>query len=133
MNKLTLHHICIQTNCYNESLDFYCNILNMKIINETKDFHGRDYNTWLKAENFMVELQTGKSILKSIDKEHTGVSHICFYVEDIEAIYKEFLQKGVKTFIKHSDKVIYEVNNGKLLKMKAPEGTIIEFRNKLDC
>ncbi len=28
---------------------------------------------------------------------------------------------------------IYEVNGGKLFKMKAPEGTIIEFRNKMGC
>jgi glyoxylase I family protein len=42
---MKIHHICIQTNCYQESKMFYTDILGFKLIQETKDFHGREYNT----------------------------------------------------------------------------------------
>ena len=38
-----LHHVCIQTDKYKESLDFYTNVLGFKVIRESKDFHTRDY------------------------------------------------------------------------------------------
>ena len=56
-----LHHVCIQTDKYKESLDFYTNVLGFKVIRESKDFHTRDYNTWIKFGEFMIELQTAKS------------------------------------------------------------------------
>lgn len=33
-----LHHVCIQTDKYKESLDFYTNVLGFKVIRESKDF-----------------------------------------------------------------------------------------------
>ena len=56
-----LHHVCIQTDKYKESLDFYTNILGFKVVQESKNFHTRDYNTWIKSGEFMIELQTAKS------------------------------------------------------------------------
>ena len=56
-----IHHICIQTENYKESLDFYTRILGFEIVKESKNFHNREYNTWLKLENFMIELQTPKN------------------------------------------------------------------------
>ena len=46
-----IHHICIQTENYKESLDFYTRILGFEIVKESKNFHNREYNTWLKLEN----------------------------------------------------------------------------------
>lgn len=60
MKIKNLHHICIQTEKYYESLDFYTKILGFEIIKETKNFHSRDFNTWLKFGSFMIELQTSK-------------------------------------------------------------------------
>ena len=135
MNKRFLHHICIQTNQYKQSLKFYCTMLNMEIIKETPDFHGRDYNTWIKNDGLCIELQTPKKEQQfdKIDDKHTGVSHICLWVEDINELYYELMQKGTQSFLKHDGKDIYEVNGGKLFKLKAPEGTVIEFRDKIDC
>ena len=48
MGIKAMHHVCIQTNSYKESLEFYKNILGFEIVEETKNFHTRDYNTWLK-------------------------------------------------------------------------------------
>ena len=35
-----IHHVCIQTNSYEDSLRFYLDILEFQIIKETPDFHG---------------------------------------------------------------------------------------------
>ncbi|MDZ5038577.1 VOC family protein, partial [Clostridium perfringens] len=44
MSIKMIHHICIQTEKYEESLDFYTRILGFEMINETPNFHGRDFN-----------------------------------------------------------------------------------------
>ena len=61
MSIKMIHHVCIQTENYTESLNFYKNILGFETIKETKNFHGREFNTWLKLGNFMIELQTPKN------------------------------------------------------------------------
>lgn len=59
---MLIHHICIQTNSYDLSKDFYRNILGFQLISETANFHGRGYNSWLReAGGFMIELQTAKA------------------------------------------------------------------------
>ena len=60
MPEVIFHHVCIQTNTYEESLRFYCDLLDMKIVKETAGFHGRAYNTWLQKDRFAIELQTPK-------------------------------------------------------------------------
>jgi len=48
MSIKSLHHVCIQTEDYQESLKFYTDVLGFELVSETANFHGRDYNTWLK-------------------------------------------------------------------------------------
>lgn len=76
----SIHHICIQTDDYNQSLDFYTKILRYEIVKETKDFHTRDYNTWLESDGFMIELQTNKAgeNLAEYNKSSKGIVHF-FY------------------------------------------------------
>ena len=60
MSIKMMHHVCIQTEKYEESLEFYMRILGFEIVQETPNFHNRAFNTWLKLGNFMIELQTAK-------------------------------------------------------------------------
>lgn len=130
-----LHHICIQTDKYQESLKFYMDLLDMKIIDETKNFHGRDYNTWLQKDDFMIEMQTAKqgTSFHEIDADHAGIAHVCFWVDNIWDTYNNICKKGIDSFIKHNNEDVFQVNGGNLFKIIAPEGTIIEFRDKIDC
>ena len=86
---MRIHHICIQTNCYQESKMFYTNVLGFKQIQETKGFHGREYNTWLELNGFMIELQTGKDTLEKYNKEAEGIAHFALYENNLE----EFVSK----------------------------------------
>ncbi|MEG0135796.1 MAG: VOC family protein [Cetobacterium sp.] len=126
---MRVHHICIQTSKYNESMDFYMNTLGFNLVKETKGFHGREYNTWLELNNFYIELQTPKTDEKTDYKEKDGIVHVCFYVDNIDEKLEEIL-KTYKNFKLKNGKVIYEVEGGKLFKVIAPEGTIIEVRDR---
>jgi len=126
----SIHHICIETDRYNESLDFYCSLLGFSIIEETKNFHGREFNTWIKKESIIIELQTPKTgeAVGSSQLKQTGIVHVCFIVDNLAAAVDMLLNKGFTSFRKKDDKVMYKVKDGYLSKITAPEGTVIELR-----
>lgn len=126
-----VHHVCIQTEKYIESIDFYTKILGFEIVKETQNFHSRAFNTWLKLGSFMIELQTPKKgdILNNWSNKNEGIVHLCFLVDNVQEEYSRIASLGYNNFKLKNNKVIYEVEDGKLLKIKAPEGTEIEMRD----
>lgn len=131
MSIKTLHHVCIQTEKYKESLDFYTRILGFEVVNETPDFHGRDFNTWLRLGTFMIELQTPKkeSKFNAYSSLSEGIVHLCFFVENIHEELNRIKNLGYKDFKIKNGEEIYKVEKGYLFKIKAPEGTEIEMRD----
>lgn len=127
-----MHHVCIQTNKYRESLEFYTKILGFEIIQETKDFHNRDYNTWLKLGTFFIELQTGKkeNDLNNWSESNQGIVHMCFLVDNVKEEFNRIRELGYNKFKMKNGEPIYKVENGYLFKIKAPEGTEIEMRDE---
>lgn len=126
-----IHHVCIQSNCYEASLKFYCDILGFKVVKETPHFHGRYFNTWLESEGFMIELQTPKvgEDFSPYNKNANGIVHMCFKVQDLSGALNEILEKGHQDFKLKNNEILYSVEAGSLFKVIAPEGTEIEFRN----
>ncbi|WP_419726613.1 VOC family protein [Terrisporobacter petrolearius] len=131
MSIKMIHHVCIQTENYKESLNFYKNILGFEVINETKNFHGRDYNTWLKSQNFMIELQTPKSndSFNKWSNLNAGPVHMGFIVENVEEEYNRIKNLGYTDFKVKNGEIVYKVKGESLFKIKAPEGTEIEIRD----
>lgn len=127
-----MHHVCIQTSNYQESLKFYTEILGFEIVKETKNFHDRDYNTWLRLGTFMIELQTSKKGDNFIEwnKLNEGIVHMCFLVDDVKEEFDRIKNLGYNNFKIKNGKAIYEVEGNYLLKIKAPEGTEIEMREE---
>ena len=126
------HHICIQTNDYQASKAFYTEVLGFELEKESPNFHGRDYNTWLKLGAFRIELQTpkAKGHFAPYDGEASGIVHFCFLVPSVEGVYLDLVHKNFTDFKLKDGKPLYEVEGSLLLKVKAPEGTIIEFREQ---
>lgn len=129
----TLHHICIQTNHYELSMNFYTKILGFEIVKETSNFHGRRYNTWLKLDSFLIEMQTPKrgvcARFNEFNGNAEGITHFCLYLKDIQSEYQRMKQLGCTSFLSKNGEDIYEVEGGRLFKIAAPEGTIIEIRD----
>ncbi|MEG1409091.1 MAG: VOC family protein [Terrisporobacter sp.] len=131
MSIKMIHHICIQTEKYEESLDFYNRIMGFKVVNESKNFHKRDYNTWLKLGNFMIELQTPKmgDKFNKWSCLNSGPVHMGFMVDDVEKEYERIKKLGYDNFKIKKGEIIYKVEGENLFKIKAPEGTEIEIRD----
>lgn len=128
---MVFHHFCILTDNYNKSVDFYTKVFEGVVIKENKDFHGRDYNSWLSVGNVKLELQTPKrgEELAEDSKDFKGIVHIAFMSDDVEKEYKRLRELGINSFISKNGQDIYTVKGEKLFKLTAPEGTIIEIRD----
>lgn len=126
-----IHHICIQTNKYNQSLGFYKEILGFEIVQETKGFNNREYNTWLNLNGFMIELQTGKNSenLENNNFNSEGIVHFCLYTDNFNLIFNKINRLNKSLFKTKNGNKIYNVGDNRLFKLKAPEGTIIEIRD----
>lgn len=131
MSVKYVHHVCIQTENYEASLDFYTRILGFEVVSETTNFHGREYNTWLKLGNFMIELQTPKEgdNFNKWSSLNSGPVHIAFMVDNVEQEYEKIKSLGYNDFKLKDGKVVYKVLGESLFKIKAPEGTEIEMRD----
>jgi len=129
-----IHHICIQTEDYSASKVFYVDILGFDIIQENRGFHSREYNTWLKAGDIMIELQTPKSEtqFRSWSKLNSGPVHLAFVVKDVTAAYKEVKNAGWSDFKVKDGNELYPVKGNYIFKVRAPEGTEIEIRDVAD-
>ena len=123
------HHVCIQTNTYDDSMTFY-KTLGFTVLHETPGFHTRGYNTWLMIDGFHIELQTPKEgeTLANTNINQLGLAHFCLWVEQLAPLVELLQQQGYRFKEKHGG-AIYEVEGGKLAKVYAPEGTLIELRD----
>lgn len=127
---MKIHHICIQTSDYQASLAFYTKALGFSIIQESKNFHGRAYNTWLDLEGFMIELQTAKigQSFVTYNKNSRGIPHFSLFSEEFEHDYRRIKKSKLARFRQKNQQDIYVVEKGRLFKIEGPEGTIIEIR-----
>lgn len=130
MKIINCHHVCIQTENYKESINFYKNILGFEVVHVNKGFHTREYNTWLIGGGILIELQTpkkGTSFLKWSNL-NCGPVHLAFVVEDVKIAYKELKNIGYSNFKIKNGNELYKVKDTFIFKVIAPEGTEIEIR-----
>jgi len=126
--RMSFHHVCIETNTYTESICFYQKLFAFDIIEESKGFHGREYNTWLKNGDIIIELQTPKADHSKINYQlgTIGIMHICFVVNNLDEEIKRIKELGFNIFKDGKEK--YEICGKYITKIVAPEGTVIELR-----
>ncbi len=80
----------------------------------------------------MIELQTGKEHLEQYNKEAEGIVHFALYEKNLEEFVDRIKDIDSIQFKKKEGNIIYNVENSKLVKIMAPEGTIVEIRNNED-
>lgn len=132
-----LHHVCIESGRYSDSLRFYRDVLGFSVVKETRDFRGRAFNTWLRNVDILIELQTPKGRIRWIPAfrglRRGGIDHICFLVDDIEREVERISSTGHTSFKRKDGSCIYTVGGVSLCKIVAPEGTVIELREQDIC
>lgn len=128
---LSMHHVCIQTEDYAASLNFYTRLLGFEIVKETGGFHGRAWNAWLRQGDMMIELQTPKlgEQLEPWSARGSGPVHLGFMVQDVQQTYRFFKAQGHAAFKCKNGQELYTVEGEYLFKAIAPEGTEIEIRD----
>ena len=77
----------------------------------------------------MIELQTGKDTLEKYNKEAEGIVHFALYKNNLEEFVSKIKDLDIVRFKKKEGDIIYNVENSKLVKLVAPEGTIVEIRD----
>ena len=132
-----IHHICIDTDCYKESIDFYVAVMGFTVVHEDMDQGQRTYNSWLKKNDILIEVQTPKHSEKVMPVKNgsilAGINHVCFLVDNIDLEVQLLKQRGWKNFNTKEDEIIYLVDGAKVCKVLAPEGTVIELREQNIC
>lgn len=130
MNIIKLHHICIQTACYDDSLKFYRDLLGFEVVRDDLYAPKRLHRTWLTRGPITIELLSEKCNKPYGDYSNAlqGMPHMSFLVADIHAAYEEAVRFGANIKTRHK-KAIYGIKGGKQFKLIAPEGTEIEIRD----
>ena len=80
----------------------------------------------------MIELQTGKEQLVKYNKDAEGIVHFALYEENIEKFLSNIKDIDNIEFKRKNGNIIYQVENSKLVKLIAPEGTIVEIRDSIN-
>ena len=70
-------------------------------------------------------------LFKEYNRDAEGIVHFCICLDDIQSEYRRIKQLGWTSFMNKSGEDIYEVEGGRLFKITAPEGTIIEIRENM--
>ena len=89
----SVHHIAIIGTEYIKTKEFYVDKLGFEITSEHNRPEKNDIIINVKQENLVLEIfikEDAPSRPKIPNPEHTGLRHLAFKVEDVEAVLKKF-------------------------------------------
>ncbi len=92
---MKFYHLGIKAKDVNQSLQFYCDILGLKIIETVVIMEKKFY--FVGNESFQIEIEGGnQGDTQANAGTMTGLNHIGLVVEDIQSLAKRFKENGVK-------------------------------------
>lgn len=96
LNKI--HHIAIIGSDYQKSKHFYVDLLGFKVIRENYREDRDDYKIDLQCGDLEIELFIIKDAPKRLSyPEASGLRHLAFAVNDVEATVNELKAKGIES------------------------------------
>ncbi|MCG7408284.1 VOC family protein [Paenibacillus sp. ACRRX] len=139
MSVKGLAHVAIQAKNYQETIDFYTQVLGFKIghhwslplfhIKEASMLVSPDQRTCIEIfdQEAVIPAQ-GKKAAADEEITHGAILHFAFYVEHVTQIYEKALAYGAKAYIEPSKLALGEppllVHNAVI---HSPNGEIIEL------
>lgn len=99
MKLKKVHHVAIIASDYEKSKKFYTEILGLRPLNETYRKDRKSYMLDLALnDDYIIELFSFPDPPKRPTyPEATGLRHLAFAVDDVEAALQELKEKGIKT------------------------------------
>lgn len=126
LNKV--HHIAIICSDYKKSLDFYKNVLGLKVLSENYRVDRQSYKTDLALnDNYVIELFSFPDPPKRLtNPEASGLRHLAFEVDNLDESIKELDRHDIN----HEEIRIDEFTSKRFLFFKDPDGLPIELYEK---
>ena len=121
-----IHHIAIIGTNYQKTKEFYVDKLGFRIISEYHRPEKNDIIINVKQGNLVLEIfikEDAPLRPKMPSPEHSGLRHLAFKVDDVEAVLKKFDELGIP----HEELRYDDFDNKKMAFFFDPDGLPLEI------
>ena len=121
-----VHHIAIIGTNYNKTKEFYVDKLGFEVISEYNRPESNDIILNVRQGNLVLEIfikQDAPLRPKMPNPEHSGLRHLAFKVDDVEAVLKKFDELGIP----HEELRYDDFDNNKMAFFFDPDGLPLEI------
>ncbi|MGL5874758.1 MAG: VOC family protein [Xenococcaceae cyanobacterium] len=138
LDSMRVDHVMLSVPNYEETVQWYCQKLNAIVEKEWTVEQLPDLKlAYLKVCGFRIEIVGSSRSRSGMPNSETfgealrttGIGHICFWVDDVDAAIAELNQRGVQTFIEAAD---YPNVGVRIAFIKDNNGNIIEFMGSIE-
>lgn len=93
-----LHHVALQTNCFDDAYNFYCHVLGLSVIKPPFNYKDKRMMAWFDIGGIQIELYSVKKglIPEPYRDTSVGPTHIALEVEDIYQALSYLKEHDVK-------------------------------------
>jgi lactoylglutathione lyase len=144
MGASRLHHTGLTVADLDRSVAFYRDLLGCEILSTQEkeggylaaivgypDAHVRMAHLRVPGSEHVIELfqyLSPPGDRADVEPRNIGASHLCFIVDDLEALYDSLLGRGVTSFVSPPIEVDTGINRGGLaLYLRDPDGITVEL------
>lgn len=121
-----VHHIAIIGTNYNKTKEFYVDKLGFEVISEYNRSEKNDIILNVRQGNLVLEIfikEDAPLRPKMPNPEHSGLRHLAFKVDDVEAVLKKFDELGIP----HEELRYDDFDNKKMAFFFDPDGLPLEI------
>lgn len=121
-----MHHIAIIGTNYSETKEFYVDKLGFEVISEYNRPEKNDIILNVRQGNLVLEIfikEDAPLRPKIPNPEHSGLRHLAFKVDDVEAVLKKFDELGIP----HEELRYDDFDNNKMAFFFDPDGLPLEI------
>ena len=121
-----VHHIAIIGTNYNKTKEFYVDKLGFEVISEYNRSEKNDIILNVRQGNLVLEIfikDDAPLRPKIPNPEHSGLRHLAFKVDDVEAVLKKFNELGIP----HEELRYDDFDNKKMAFFFDPDGLPLEI------
>ena len=121
-----MHHIAIIGTNYNKTKEFYVDKLEFEVISEYNRPEKNDIILNVRQGNLVLEIfikEDAPLRPKMPNPEHSGLRHLAFKVDDVEAVLKKFDELGIP----HEELRYDDFDNKKMAFFFDPDGLPLEI------